>query len=390
MHYDSFNDIYTYPVNGYNFSLRNQNNEIICRNNIDSFLIKISGNDFLYDFSRITENSIFINNEDAELVNLYSGITCSLRMKSISATNFFIKELKRKYPDAYKYTDLLFLEGLKWKMLSKQDSAKIYFNKFLNTSGSKYSLRFRGYYFSDSAYIQFTNERQFARSFLRCEKKDSVSFFKNDIFPRYYYESFSQGFVLNREDFGNRKIIPGLAIEIGGKGDYLYGVGCNWLSTQNMVIGGQFSFTRYNIGAMADVPLQLYKSAENGFGIKFTPLIYYQYVRKTEPVFEINAGYFNPGAGLSVGYHFNQKVYAGASYLYFLYNQYNKVYLKNKIIDPIQQNELDISLYYQLIKGLSVKAGIVDGSPVFGLTLTGALLGYGFKTKSLSLKPEIY
>ena len=128
-----------------------------------------------------------------------------------------------------------------------------------------------------------------------CEKKDSVSFFKNDIFPRYYYESFSQGFVLNREDFGNRKIIPGLAIEIGGKGDYLYGVGCNWLSTQNMVIGGQFSFTRYNIGAMADVPLQLYKSAENGFGIKFTPLIYYQYVRKTEPLLRLMLAISIPG-----------------------------------------------------------------------------------------------
>jgi hypothetical protein len=275
-------------------------------------------------------------------------------------------------------------------MLSKTDSARLCFTKFLKFSGSKYSLRFRGYYFSDSANIQFASEKQYALSFLKYEKQDSASFFKLDISQKYYYESFSQGFVLNHEDFGNRKIIPGIAIRGINNGNYLYGFGCNLIVSEKMVVNAQFSFTNYNIGALVDVPLQLFKSSDNSFGIKLTPLVYYQFVRKSASHESVNDGYIDPGAGFSAGYHFNQKLYVGASYLYYFFNQYNKINLKNKKTGTYQLNEIDISLYYQLIKGISVKAGLVNGSPVFGLTLTGTFLGYEFKTKSLALKPGIY
>ena len=259
-------------------------------------------------------------------------------MKRFSATDFFIMELRRKYPDANKFTDLLFLEGLKWQMLAKTDSARLCFNKFLNFSGSKYSLRFRGYYFSDSANIEFANERLYAKSFLKYEKQDSASFFKTDIFRKYYYESFSQGFVLNREDFGNRKIIPLIGLRIGSKGSYIYGIGCYWLARDNIVAGCRFSFNNYYLGALADIPLQIYKSSDNSLGIKLTPLVYFQYLTKPEATENIINIYINPGAGLSAGYHFSQRVYAGVSYLYFLYNQYNKAYPYDKINEIFQQN----------------------------------------------------
>jgi hypothetical protein len=390
IHYNKTDDLYTYPVYGFNIPLRNEKDELINRNNVDSFLLKINENNCLYNFNQMTGNSILLNNEDAELVNLYAGITCSLRMKSASGANFYINELEQKYQDAYKYTDLLFLEGLKWQIFSKPDSAKLYFTKFLNFSGSKYSLRFRGYYFSDSAGVQFTNEREYARSFIKSEKQDPSVFFKQDISPRYYYESFSQGFVLNREDFGNRNIIPGIAIGVGAKGSYLYGIGAKWLARQNIIVSSQFSITNNYIGALANVPLQVYKSSDNSFGFKLTPLVYYQFVKKTKTAENVNISYINPGAGFSAGYHFNQRIYIGASYLLYLYSQFNKLYFQKKMVEIYQQNELDIGLYYQLIKGISVKAGIVNGSPVFGLTFTGNNMVYKFKTRSFELKPKIY
>ena len=388
--YDNTNDFYSYRINGFDNPLRNQNDELITRNNLDSFLLKINEDDLRYDINQITENANFIKREDAELVNLYAGITCSIRLKSFSGANFFINELKRKYPDAYKYTDLLFLEGLKWQILSNHDSAKLCFTNFLKLSGSKYSQRFRGYYFSDSAALQFTEERNYAKSFLHSEKLDPENFYKNDIFPKYYYESFSQGFVLNKEDFGNQKIIPGIALAIGNHGSYLYGIGAKWLVNQNIAASGQFSITDYYFGALADIPIQLYKSPNNSLGIKFTPLIYYQFVKKTRNFENVNRGYLNPGAGLSISYHFTQRLYLGTSYLYYFYNQFDKADIKGETIEVNQINEYDISLYYQLIKGVSFKAGMVNKLPVIGFTLTGNNFVYKFRTKTFELRPKIY
>ncbi len=87
--YDEANGFYSYPYQGANLPLRNKNFELIDKSNFDSFLISLDTSKMYFDIKRIKENDLLILSEDADLVNLYSGIISSLSVKEFSAANFF-------------------------------------------------------------------------------------------------------------------------------------------------------------------------------------------------------------------------------------------------------------------------------------------------------------
>jgi hypothetical protein len=389
MQYNQVEDIYRYPVNGWRPALRNENGELINKSNRDSFILELISKNMYYPKSELEEKDEIISSRDAELVDLYSGIANSLKTQNVAGTNFFMNEFAQKFADAEKHTDFDFLKAQYWEMVAHKDSAKYYYNRFLKFSESKFSRRFRGYALSDTSSACFMEERNYAAKFIDNQPAQSTSNCYNILKPKYYYQSFSPGFVINREDYGPKtRYFPGINFGYDTKSTF-YGIGISRIWSENFLLHVATSISDFQNDVLISAPYQLYKSTNCRLGIKLSPIVYYRHVNKGETNMPLKADYVNGGFGLSTSYHINAKLYMGISYQYFYYNQYNHLILNSTVNDAAQEvyqeNILDVSIYYQLIKGISLKIGTMNQYPSLGLNIDDTFIGYNFKDKAFTV-----
>jgi hypothetical protein len=359
-----------------NLPLRVSNGELLTRENLDSFLIELASNNEKYNFNKYTENDLFVSQYDADLVNLYSAIIFCINSNNCNAAIELIKKFKKDYPFSIKHSDIDFLLAYAWEKTSNSDSARFYNNEFIKFSGRKYSLHFRGYAVNDSNTLLLSQERTYARSYLSSNaQKNKIQL--TQIKPKYYYESFSQGFVLNREDIGMiRKRIFSAGLGISNKKEMLFGVGISELFNEKVILNASYYFSTWQNYVRITLPYQVYKPANNRFGFKITPTCDYAYVNKINGQTESNKWEINPGITPSIGYRLTHRLFFGVSYSYSLYNQHNTNYTSDYTQHFFVWNELDVSAYYQLIKGVSLKVGTSNGYPIFGINMLGIFLGY--------------
>jgi hypothetical protein len=386
---DKQNNFYTYKFRGSNFAVRNPNNTLVTPNNLKNFLITLDSCEYKYIIDQVLENDYYISSNDATLVNLYSGIVTSLNIKNPDAAFYFLNEFKKNMPEFYKYTDIDFLEGRAWELKHNNDSAKFYYNLFLQYSSSKYSSLFRGYTYNDSVKAEFTRERQFAASFQ--DNKANFSEIKLEpIFPKYYYQSFNPGYVVNREDIGfNNLVLPGFSL-MGSTTEITYwGLNATVIFNEKNVLYLAVSSSDFQRDYLISAPYQLFKTKNNRFGIKITPMLYMNTFRKTD-INELTGSFINAGAGISVGYQLTHNFSAGISYLGFFYNQYYKHKVENTNNEIYLNNEFEMSIFYQLMKSINAKIGISNGNLVAGLVFTGSFLGYDSQNRGISYKFSVH
>ncbi len=202
LQYDDANGFYRYPINGWMVPVRNDTGALISKSNLKNFLFFLDARNYWYNKDSIVEPDIFIRSSDDELVNLYNGIVSALSQENKDGAKFFISEFEKNCFEPEKYTDIDYWKGRYYELLEKNDSARYFYTRFLNFSGSKYSRLFRGYAINKEADECFTNERNYAaevcKGAVNYPPVGCTELFK----PKLYYQSFSQGYVVNREDFG--------------------------------------------------------------------------------------------------------------------------------------------------------------------------------------------
>jgi hypothetical protein len=366
--------------------LRNNKGELIDKNNYSSFLDSIIKFNNIYDIKSTKENDLLISRTDNDLVNLYSGIIQSLTLKEFSAAKFFSSELLREYPDAEKFTDVSFLEGQMWELVPNYDSARYYYSRFLKFSAGKFSKRFRGYIYNDSAEHCFTRERIYSLRFVEGQSNEPIQSCLIKIEPRYYFESFSPGFLANREDFSRHdRFIPVVNFNIPPLRTVFLGIGLLALLDDKYALYGEVNRYKDFTNGQIAFPIEAYKAESNRFGINVSPVFYYQVADNVEDY--SNRLFVNIGGSISTSYRFNHKLYYGISYLYYVFNNNHK---KRSIFFTHNENQFDLSIYYQIIKGMSLKAGMVNDHPVIGLTYVGNLFWYDFKSTSVGLTFNVY
>ncbi len=146
-----------------------------------------------------------------------------------------------------------------------------------------------------------------------------------------------------------------------------------------------------SLGAAA--PIQVYKSPNDRFGIKISPFASFAYtdsIKVDDTSYGVRQGFFNFGAKLSGGYYLLPNLSVGAYYKYNFHNTNNPILTKNHNIYLWWHNEYDLSLYYGITKGLSVKAGVYNGDVVSGLFWSGWEITYNVTNPGLILKVEMY
>jgi len=133
-------------------------------------------------------------------------------------------------------------------------------------------------------------------------------------------------------------------------------------------------------------PIQLFKSTDNRFGFKIAPTCDYAYVSQINAVQTINDWYINPGVTPSAGFKITHRLFLGASYSYCLFNQNNMKTFTKYGHNVFAWTELDVSFYYQLIKGISVKLGTSNQFPIVGLNLMGIFIGYSTNPHAMMVR----
>jgi hypothetical protein len=249
---------------------------------------------------------------------------------------------------------------------------------------------------NDSARKCFADERKYALDYLKENKTEYPKSCLKVIEPNYYFESFSPGFLANQDDFFKKtKFFPVVNFNLPTSKTIYLGVGLVSLLDDKYAFYAEINrHKRFTDGQLA-FPVIPYKTKNNRFSTNVSPVFYYRYFDEVDE--SSKQLFLNFGISISFGYHFSHSFYTGISYLYYLYNEShpNKFYLKpykeiSDYEDPYYTNQLDCSVYYQLVKGMSMKVGFLNRNPVIGITYVGNVIWYDLKRKSVGLLFNVY
>ncbi len=392
--YDKNLQVYKYPIDENNSLFpRNENNRLIDKSNVDSFYTELEAKEFHYSFDEILEkdNLKFM---DYQIAKHYSEINKLIASKEFHSALSKLNNLELMYPDIKKYSDFLFLKAIAYEQSDSIDKAKTSYADFLNYSSGKYSKRFRGYRDSDINDSIWGTERKYVKEKLTGYTVNDYDRFLTDFKPNFHYNSFQPGFLINSEDY-SRGVEWITMFVLGFDYSDRFGIGyqVNRKTKSDFDINIWAMTSGKTIGLGGGMPIQIYKSSTNRFGLKFSPFVSVAYtdsILVDNKSYGIRQGVFNFGAKLSGGYYIVPKLSLGAYYRFNYHNANNPLITKNYNINIWWQNEYDLSLYYTISKGISLKGGVYNGDMAGGIFWSGWEVSYNITDPGLIIRIDMY
>jgi len=386
--------IYEYRFNRrVSITLRNEHQQLVDTTNYEKFRDELDSIKNHYPYRKRLENDGLLRKSDFRLASLYGSINQLIIAGEYQKSLDGLKRLTTLYPEIYEYSDGYFLKGTAFEKLGLADSAKIMYGQFLKYSSQKFSARFRGHRDDDLKDSNYSSERKYATNYL-LDRKQTVSVSFTPIQPKYYFGSFQPGYTLNREDqarnskgiltflFGND-----LMGDLTGGYQYYYPINERFNINPGYATSG--NMTIFSLAA----PIQLYKSRNNNFGLKFTPFVNYlsfDSLIVNQHKYRFNEHFLNFGARISAGYYPIEHLAIGAYYQTNFYNEANRFYSKKYNIELWIYDDYDVSLYYNIFKGFSLKSGIKNDDLVAGIYWYGWEISYDITRPGLILKVDMY
>lgn len=374
--------------------LRNKNNELVSESNYESFLQEMEDNDNKYQSTKTYEKAKSIKFMDHNIASLYTEAVSEINKNQFEDVPVKMDSLLSIYPDALYFSDCTFLEGFALQKRGKTNDAIKRYSEFIDYSSGKYAERFRGYRDSDPKDSIWIAERNYAKSFVDGNQVPSDIDFFEPFLPKYYYNSFHPGFGINQEDYTEKtKDIIMLALGTDLSDNAAFGIQYYRQLNRYFDINPRY-FTSKGINEIGvAVPIRLYKSENNSFALKLSPFINFSLIKELtvdDVVVEPDENMFDYGIKASAGYYFAPKLSLGASYIHHRYNKSDPFLLESQNIEIWYFNEYDISLYYDLWKGFSLKSGIKAGNFVAGIYWSGWEISYDFSQKDIVFRIDMF
>ena len=373
--------------------LRNVYQQLVDTTNETDFREELKSTHRRYPFNQRLERDGSLKKTDFELSRLYGKINQAIISGDFQQTIDGVNQMESIYPDIYKYSDCHFLKGYAFEKMGLADSAQIMYANFMKYSSRKFSSRFHGYRDADADDRIFISERNYANRYRMGQAPDDKLSF-TPIKPKYYYGSFQPGFALNSEDLGVKShgifmLYYGddAANEMTSGFQMFYKI--NNRFNINPRFGSSRNMTEFSLGA----PFQLYLSHDNRFGLKFTPFVSYMQIDSlllNETKHKVNEHLTNFGARFSAGYYPVQNLSIGAYYQYNYYNKTNKFQTTNSQYTLWMLNQYDVSLYYNVSKLFSLKAGVKNDQLVAGIYWYSMEFSYNISHPGLILRVDMY
>jgi hypothetical protein len=394
LNYNESVQLYEYRINEYrSVFIRNDKGELINRQNIDSFRIELENNNKRYSFDQCFEKDP-LKASDLNISRLYSEVNSEMNNHDFPSAMEKMKQLENLYPDIKKFSDHLFLESVVYARQDSLEMANEKFREFLNYSSGSYSKKFRGYRDADLNDSLFVVQRRYASDYLQDPQSagDYESFKK--IEPRYHYNSFKPGYLMNPENSERGvKWLTNFMIGLDNSHNIAGGLQVYRKITNGMDVNMSILSSGETRAVGAALPVQLYKSIDDRLGLKVTPFINYIYTDSLtvdDVKYESDESFFNFGAKISLGYYLLPKVSLGAYYKYNFRNKNNPVLASSNDIYLWWNNEIDVSLYYDIFKNFSLKTGMYNGDFVGGFFWSGWEISYNISNPGLVIKVDMY
>lgn len=392
--YNATKRLFEYGLGDDAVTLRNESKQLIDSSNIEAFQIELQQMNHHYPFSKRQENDVLLRKSDYRLAQLYSNINIAIQNENYAEALNILSEMRRIYPAIDYYSDCLFLEGYTYEKLGFSDNAAIAYVKFNTTSSQKYSGLFRGHHDTDSKDSMYIAERHYAYQFLNNVPNNFDKSIIHPIKPKFYYTSYQPGFTINPEDFSNKtKFVGSLALGRDLSDELSLGFQISYRLTNAVNLNTMAFVSSNTSGFSFSMPIQLYKSESNNFGIKLSPFVNFTQIDSLE----INGTHYfvddyviDFGAKISAACYINQKFYIGTYYQYNYYNENNRLFVKKPSILLWTNNEYDISGYYTVLKNLSLKVGVKNSELVAGVYLSGLELSYNLTNPGFILRTDIF
>lgn len=374
--------------------MRNRDLELVDSSNILDFQEELASIHNRYPFDSRFENDDFLRLSDYRLANSYSKMNKYLLSGDYKEAVNLANRVQMIYPNSDKYTDILFLKAYAYDMLGRDSLAHRHFEQFHRKSGQKYSLRFRGYRDSNINDSVFIAQRKYTSRYLKGYTDPIDSSFFNNFQPMFYYGSFHPGYGLNHEDFSGRFRYYEL-LTLGHNAYDQYSVGFqHYQNIWKMIdINVGIEASTKIFGGNIAVPVQLYCTNNKRFAVKLTPYFSYNWLDSitiNKVNYEAKEGAFNFGARLSSSFYFIPTLALGAYYQYNFFNENHPKSIINGQQEYFQKNEYDVSLYFNFVKGFSLKGGIKNNDVVVGLFITGWEISYDLTNPGIILRTNLY
>lgn len=371
-----------------NIPVRTENLQLVDSSVYEEFMHEMYESGYKYPLDARRENVDVISNTDKKISDLYNAINKNIRQGDFNEVFEKSKKLRALYKNIDLYSDIDFLEGFSYAKLGLDSIAGVRFQTFLDYSEKKYSLRLRGYELADTNDILYTEQRNFAKSHFSGEAGYEFDFFKPIPF-KYYNVLYQPGFSIAGEMYKSR--LPALNTIFGTdyNNELLYGLQYSHPLNEKTFIYFQGINSKSRTSFAAGLPRQLYKSEDNRAGIKVNPEIRYSNIRTNFSGSVTSQNFFNFGINVSAGYFISPTLSLGGYYQYFVYNQ-NNPFKGSNYYTYWNENEMDVSIYLNLLRNISLKAGYKNTGPVFGLFMSGMEVSFNLKTNSFYIRTDIF
>ncbi len=374
--------------------LRNKNNELVSEANYESFLKEMDDNDNKYLSTKTYENAKSIQFKDHKIASLYAEAVSKINKEQFEKVPDKMDSLISLYPDALYFSDCTFLNGFALQKLGATDDAKEKYREFIDYSSGKYTERFRGHRNSDANDSVWLAERNYAKSFVEGKQVNMDTDFFEPFLPKYYYNSFHPGFGINQEDYSERtKDIIMLVVGTDLSDNTAFGIQYYRQLNRYFDINPRY-FTSKGMNEIGvAVPIRLFKTEDNSFALKLSPLFSFSLIKELtvdHVTVEPDENIFDYGIKASAGYYFAPKFSLGASYIHHRYNEDNTFLMDAQNIEVWYFNEYDVSLYYDLWKGFSLKSGIKAGNFVAGVYWSGWEISYDFNQRDIVFRIDMF
>jgi hypothetical protein len=392
IHYNQDKGLYEYGESG--ILLRNSNDELISESNYESFVQELEMNDNKYQNNKTIENANSLKSLDYKIATLYSESVNAINKGKYEEVHEKTDKLISLYPDALFFSDCSFLDAVALQNLGKTLDAKEKYGEFLSYSAGKYSERFRGHRNSDPDDSLWIQQRYYAKDFIAGEPVNANDKFLKPFTPKHYYSSFHPGYGINPEDYAeNTKDIIMLVFGMDMADKIAFGVQYYRQLNKFLDINPRYLTSGAINEAGLAVPIKLFKSENNSFAFKISPFLSYSRIKELSiagTTLETDDNLFDYGIRASAGYYFAPKVSLGVSYIYHRYNESDKYLLNSRDAEIWYFNEYDISLYYDLFKGFSLKSGIKAGEFIAGIYWSGWEISYNFNQNGFVFRTDMF
>lgn len=376
--YNNKTELFEYKINNVNTLLRNYKMQVIDSSNINLFHQELQATNYKYNIEKRTEiDNLWYN--DYEISKLYFICNQNIIDNEYHRALKNLNRLSKKYKKIIYYSDYYFLRAISYENIGFSDSAYMNYELFLKYSGQKYSTHFRGYRDADKNDSLYVIEKKYAKNYINNVSNNRLVFDTN--YPKYYYSSFMPGYAFNSEDFAR-----------GTNYMWNYVLGFDYYNQsaigglmflnlkKNINLFSQFLISENSVELIVSLPLQILKSKNNNFGLKLSPF--------SKIYFLSNFNFFNYGAKISIGYYPINNFMIGAYYDYNFYNEYN--HFTTLFDDFWNENEYDVSIYYNLFKNTSLKIGVRNNYFIFGWKLSTWDFTFDITNLMIYLKTDLY